>query len=63
MKQTKGGLPSALAIPTYWAEVNPRPFPTHSARESEWAKAEVVLKSGNSMFERNRIDLGFCPIS
>ncbi|KAG5631569.1 hypothetical protein H5410_003286, partial [Solanum commersonii] len=35
--------------------VNPRPSPTLSARESEWAKAEVVLKSGNSVFERNRV--------
>ena len=25
--------------------VNPRPSPTHSARESEWAKAEVVLNA------------------
>ncbi|KAG5606214.1 hypothetical protein H5410_027706 [Solanum commersonii] len=32
--------------------VNPRPFSTLSARESEWAKAEVVLKSSNSVFER-----------
>ncbi|KAG5613718.1 hypothetical protein H5410_013542, partial [Solanum commersonii] len=25
--------------------VNPSPSPTHSARESEWAKAEVLLKA------------------
>uniref|UniRef100_M1DJ37 Putative plant transposon protein domain-containing protein n=1 Tax=Solanum tuberosum TaxID=4113 RepID=M1DJ37_SOLTU len=36
--------------------VNPRPFPTHLAQESEWAKAKVVLSCGNSMFERNRFD-------
>ncbi|KAG5595633.1 hypothetical protein H5410_036865 [Solanum commersonii] len=33
--------------------VNPRPSPTLSARDSEWAKAEDVLKCGNSVFERN----------
>ncbi|KAG5605188.1 hypothetical protein H5410_026680, partial [Solanum commersonii] len=37
--------------------VNPSPFPTHSTRESEWAKAEAVLKIGNSMFDRNQVDL------
>ncbi|KAG5580416.1 hypothetical protein H5410_051043 [Solanum commersonii] len=42
--------------------VNPRPFPTHSARESKWAKAEVVLKSGNSVFKRNRVDSGNRPL-
>ncbi|KAG5580437.1 hypothetical protein H5410_051064, partial [Solanum commersonii] len=36
--------------------VNPRPSPTLSARESEWAKAEVVLKCGNLVFKRNRVD-------
>ena len=25
--------------------VNPSPSPTHSARESEWDKAEVVIKA------------------
>ncbi|KAG5631622.1 hypothetical protein H5410_003339 [Solanum commersonii] len=48
----------------YWVfvgstrESNPRPFPTHSARESEWAKVESVLKSSKSVFERNRVDSG-----
>ncbi|KAG5631420.1 hypothetical protein H5410_003137, partial [Solanum commersonii] len=36
--------------------VNPRLFPTHSAPESEWAKAEIVLKISNSVFERNQVD-------
>ncbi|KAG5611015.1 hypothetical protein H5410_022296 [Solanum commersonii] len=41
---------------------NHRPSPTLSARESEWAKAEAMLKSGNSVFERNRIDSSvLCP--
>ncbi|KAG5599666.1 hypothetical protein H5410_031036 [Solanum commersonii] len=38
--------------------VNPRLFPTHSARGSEWAKVKSVLKSGNSVFERNQVDSG-----
>ncbi|KAG5615991.1 hypothetical protein H5410_015815 [Solanum commersonii] len=38
--------------------VNHRPSPTLSTRESEWANAEVVLKYGNSVFERIRVDLG-----
>uniref|UniRef100_M1DC96 Uncharacterized protein n=1 Tax=Solanum tuberosum TaxID=4113 RepID=M1DC96_SOLTU len=49
-----------MIIRSSWVQlerVNPRPSPTLSTRESEWAKAEVVLKSGNSVFERNRIDL------
>ncbi|KAG5630849.1 hypothetical protein H5410_002566, partial [Solanum commersonii] len=37
--------------------VNPRPSPTHSTRESEWAKAEIVLKCYTSVFLRNRVDL------
>ncbi|KAG5585679.1 hypothetical protein H5410_046113, partial [Solanum commersonii] len=36
--------------------VNPRPFPTHAARESEWAKAKDVLSYGNLVFERNQVD-------
>ncbi|KAG5630764.1 hypothetical protein H5410_002481 [Solanum commersonii] len=38
--------------------MNPRPSPTLLARESEWANAEAVLKSDNSVFERNRVDSG-----
>ncbi|KAG5614988.1 hypothetical protein H5410_014812 [Solanum commersonii] len=38
--------------------VHPRLSPTLSAGESEWAKAEAVLKCGNSVFERNRVDSG-----
>ncbi|WMV09113.1 hypothetical protein MTR67_002498 [Solanum verrucosum] len=50
-----------MVIGSSWVHlerVNPRPFPTLSARESEWAKTEVVLKCGNSVFERNRVDSG-----
>ncbi|KAG5590487.1 hypothetical protein H5410_041001, partial [Solanum commersonii] len=50
-----------MVIGSSWVQlerVNPRLFPTHSAQESEWAKAEVMLKSGNSVFERNRVNLG-----
>ncbi|KAG5584875.1 hypothetical protein H5410_045309, partial [Solanum commersonii] len=32
-----------LVFLVHLERVNPSPFPTHSARESEWAKAEVVL--------------------
>uniref|UniRef100_M1DYB1 Gag-pol polyprotein n=1 Tax=Solanum tuberosum TaxID=4113 RepID=M1DYB1_SOLTU len=39
-------------------ESDPKPSPTLSAQESEWAKAEDVLKYNNSMFERNRVDSG-----
>ncbi|KAG5571353.1 hypothetical protein H5410_061119 [Solanum commersonii] len=52
---------SPVVIGSSWVQlerVNPRPFPTHSARESEWAKGEVVLKSGNSVFKRNQVDSG-----
>ncbi|KAG5576273.1 hypothetical protein H5410_056407 [Solanum commersonii] len=33
--------------------MNPRPSPTHLARESEWAKAKVVFNCCNSVFKRN----------
>uniref|UniRef100_M1DB44 Uncharacterized protein n=1 Tax=Solanum tuberosum TaxID=4113 RepID=M1DB44_SOLTU len=36
---------TAPIVPYFWL-----------ARESEWAKAEVVLKSGNSVFKRTRVD-------
>uniref|UniRef100_M1DS38 Uncharacterized protein n=1 Tax=Solanum tuberosum TaxID=4113 RepID=M1DS38_SOLTU len=42
--------------------VNPRPYPTYSAQESEWAKAKVVLNYCNSVFERNRVDSGVCQV-
>ncbi|KAG5589813.1 hypothetical protein H5410_040327 [Solanum commersonii] len=51
----------AKAERSLWVQlerVNPRYFPTHSARESEWAKVEAVLKSDNSVFKRNRVDSG-----
>ncbi|KAG5611013.1 hypothetical protein H5410_022294 [Solanum commersonii] len=50
-----------VVIGSSWVQlerVNPRPSPTLSDQESEWAKAEVVLKSGNLVFERNQIDSG-----
>ncbi|KAG5610108.1 hypothetical protein H5410_021389, partial [Solanum commersonii] len=60
MKQTKGQIAECpVVIGSSWVQlerVNPRPFSTHSARESELAKAKVVLKSGNSVFERNQVD-------
>ncbi|KAG5611033.1 hypothetical protein H5410_022314 [Solanum commersonii] len=59
MNQTKGwNVDRWLLGRRGFKRVNPRPFPTHSTRESEWAKAEVVLKCCNSVFERNRVDLG-----
>ncbi|KAH0636443.1 hypothetical protein KY289_036358 [Solanum tuberosum] len=36
--------------------VNPKPFSTHSARESEWTKAEVVLHCCLLVLERNQFD-------
>ncbi|KAG5585592.1 hypothetical protein H5410_046026, partial [Solanum commersonii] len=48
----------------YWVivgsarRVNPRPFLTHSARESEWPTVKVVLNCSNSVFQRNRVDSG-----
>uniref|UniRef100_M1DPW3 Integrase core domain containing protein n=1 Tax=Solanum tuberosum TaxID=4113 RepID=M1DPW3_SOLTU len=50
-----------MVIGSLWVQlerVNPRPSPTHTTRESEWAKAEAVLKCCNSVFERNRVDSG-----
>ncbi|KAG5605364.1 hypothetical protein H5410_026856 [Solanum commersonii] len=50
-----------MVIGSSWVQlkrVNPRPFPTYLARESEWAKADAVLKSRNLVFERNRVDSG-----
>uniref|UniRef100_M1DVA0 Uncharacterized protein n=1 Tax=Solanum tuberosum TaxID=4113 RepID=M1DVA0_SOLTU len=48
-----------MVIGSSWVQlesVNPRPSSILLARESEWAKAEVVLKCCNSVFERNRVD-------
>ncbi|KAG5594666.1 hypothetical protein H5410_035898 [Solanum commersonii] len=45
-----------MAIGLSWVQlerVNLRPSPTLSARESEWAKVEVVLKCIKSVLERN----------
>ncbi|KAG5585109.1 hypothetical protein H5410_045543 [Solanum commersonii] len=36
--------------------VNPKLSPTHSAQESEWTKAKVVLHCRLSVFERNWFD-------
>uniref|UniRef100_M1DUJ3 Uncharacterized protein n=1 Tax=Solanum tuberosum TaxID=4113 RepID=M1DUJ3_SOLTU len=50
-----------MVIGSSWVQlerVNPRPSPTYSARESEWAKAKAMLNCCNSVFERNRVDLG-----
>uniref|UniRef100_M1ALB9 Uncharacterized protein n=1 Tax=Solanum tuberosum TaxID=4113 RepID=M1ALB9_SOLTU len=51
-----------VVIGSSWVQherVNPRPFTTHSTRESEWANAKAVLKCSNSVFERNWVDSGF----
>uniref|UniRef100_M1D9Z9 Uncharacterized protein n=1 Tax=Solanum tuberosum TaxID=4113 RepID=M1D9Z9_SOLTU len=48
-----------MVIGSSWVQlerVNPRPSPTHSARENEWAKVKVVLKCCNLLFERSRVD-------
>ncbi|KAG5571871.1 hypothetical protein H5410_061637 [Solanum commersonii] len=48
-----------MVIGSSWVQlerVNPRPSPTLSARETEWDKAEAMLKYSNSVFERNRVD-------
>ncbi|KAG5610260.1 hypothetical protein H5410_021541 [Solanum commersonii] len=40
----------------HWVQlsrVKPKPSPTHSARESEWTKAKVVLHFRLLVFERN----------
>ncbi|KAG5585306.1 hypothetical protein H5410_045740, partial [Solanum commersonii] len=45
-RKTKTTKLIASGIGSTWVHlerVNPSPSPTHSARESEWAKAEVVL--------------------
>ncbi|KAG5585768.1 hypothetical protein H5410_046202 [Solanum commersonii] len=50
-----------MVIGSSWVQlkrVNPRPSPTHSARQSESAKAKVVLNCCNSVLERNRVDSG-----
>ncbi len=47
-RKTKTTKLIAGGIGSTWVQlerVNPSPSPTHSARESEWAKAEVVLKA------------------
>ncbi|KAG5580605.1 hypothetical protein H5410_051232, partial [Solanum commersonii] len=36
--------------------VNPKPFSTHSARESEWTKAKAVLNICLLVFEKNQFD-------
>uniref|UniRef100_M1DZK4 Uncharacterized protein n=1 Tax=Solanum tuberosum TaxID=4113 RepID=M1DZK4_SOLTU len=46
---------------TWIKRVNPKPSPTQSARESEWAKAKVVLHCCLLVFERNRFDSGTRP--
>ncbi|KAG5580599.1 hypothetical protein H5410_051226 [Solanum commersonii] len=54
-----------VVIGSPWVQlerVNPSPFPTHSSQESEWVKEEALLKSGNSVFERNRVDLETAPL-
>ncbi|KAG5605933.1 hypothetical protein H5410_027425, partial [Solanum commersonii] len=38
--------------------VNPSPFPTHSAQESEWAKAEVVLKAATQCSRETELNRG-----
>ncbi|KAG5584835.1 hypothetical protein H5410_045269 [Solanum commersonii] len=48
-----------VVIGSSWVQlerVNARPSPTHSARESEWDKAEAALKCCYSVFERNPVD-------
>ncbi|KAG5615167.1 hypothetical protein H5410_014991, partial [Solanum commersonii] len=45
-RKTKATKLIAGGIGSTWVQlerVNPSPSPTHSARESEWAKAEAVL--------------------
>ncbi|KAG5571657.1 hypothetical protein H5410_061423, partial [Solanum commersonii] len=62
MKQAKRWIVECIDLKTSNSKklelerVNPRIFPTHLARESEWNKAKAVLKSSNSVFERNRVD-------
>ncbi|KAG5632752.1 hypothetical protein H5410_004469, partial [Solanum commersonii] len=36
--------------------VNPKPFSTHSAEESEWTKVKAVLHCFLLVFERNQFD-------
>ncbi|KAG5599817.1 hypothetical protein H5410_031187, partial [Solanum commersonii] len=46
-------------IGSLWVQlerVNPRPSPTHSARESDWAKVKAGSNCGLSVFERKRFD-------
>uniref|UniRef100_M1E0G4 Uncharacterized protein n=1 Tax=Solanum tuberosum TaxID=4113 RepID=M1E0G4_SOLTU len=48
-----------MVIGLSWVQlerVNPKPSPTHSARESEWTKAKVVLHCCLLVFDRNRFD-------
>ncbi|WMV54928.1 hypothetical protein MTR67_048313 [Solanum verrucosum] len=46
----------SVGIELSWVQlerVNPKPFSTHLARESEWTKAKVVLHCFLLVFERN----------
>ncbi|WMV32582.1 hypothetical protein MTR67_025967 [Solanum verrucosum] len=51
----------SVGIGLSWVQlegVNPKPFSTHSARESEWTKVKVVLHCCLLVFERNQFDSG-----
>ncbi|KAG5584632.1 hypothetical protein H5410_045066 [Solanum commersonii] len=69
MKQTKGRIarltasnvyePNGIVVAKYefilLERVNPSPSPTHLARQSEWAKAEVVLNAATQCLRETEL--------
>uniref|UniRef100_M1DNG7 Uncharacterized protein n=1 Tax=Solanum tuberosum TaxID=4113 RepID=M1DNG7_SOLTU len=62
-RKTKTTKLIAGGIGSIWVQlerVNPSPSPTHSARESEWANAEVVLKAATRCSRETESIRGEC---
>ncbi|KAG5585235.1 hypothetical protein H5410_045669, partial [Solanum commersonii] len=64
-RKTKATKLIAGGIGSTWVQlkrVNPSPSPTHSARESEWAKAEAVLKAATQCSRETELIRGTAPL-